>query len=470
MPATMPGVAGRTWLDHVGHIAERGREILSRSGQGRRLQSVEALCRRLLSQRGEASSIALASDLVAVIHRMDGGETAGFLGMLATGFSPDPQRLTAAIERWQREPDRDSLQELITTVEPPRQELFRRLNSAPGGTRAIVDLRAALLDLLPSRPELEAVDADLRHLLSSWFNRGFLHLEQISWQTSAAILERLIEYEAVHEIRGWDDLRRRLGSDRRCFAFFHPALPDEPLIFVEVGLTRGLATAIAPLIDPTREEADPADADTAIFFSISNTQRGLRGVSFGNFLIKQVVTELTLQLPNLRRFATLSPLPRLAATLARRGDPDGFTAGRLSALLEPDATALLRLTGEEEVVPALATLLAQPRPYPPEVDRALERLALAYLVCVRRGERTRDPVAHFHLSNGARLERINPGGDVSPGGAESCGVMVNYLYEPSQLEINHERYVESGEVVTARHLAARARRVEAIWKRGDATS
>lgn len=413
-------MAAPSWLDQVGGIAERGRSIL----RLRRLDDLERLCRRLIEQRGEATSIALAAAVVGAIERMDDAETESFLRLLLDRFSADAAKVEAAVESWRRDGDRAALDGLWQTAEPPRQELFRRLNVAPGGTRSIVRLRARLLDLLESDPDLEPVDHDLRHLLGSWFNRGFLQIVEISWRTPATILEQLIEYDAVHQIAGWDDLRRRLAGDRRCYAFFHPALPEVPLIFVEVALTRGLATEIGPLIDPEREVGDPRAADTAIFYSINSTQAGLRGISFGSFLIKQVVTELQAGLPRLRRFATLSPLPSFAAALRAHGE---------------------------------TALAGEAAPHSEAGKRRLERLALAYLLHARREGRAADPVANFHLSNGARLERIDPDADLSEHGRQSCGVMVNYLYEPDRLELNHERYVERGEINLSRELAARAR-------------
>lgn len=454
----------RSWIDQVGLIAERGREILNLRSNGRRASNAESLCLRLMAQRGEASALALASEVVSAIAVMDEAETAAFLDMLAVRFSPDPDRVDEAVRSWQERRDGQALKLLTAAVEAPRQDLFRRLNAAPDGTRALVDLRARLLDALPGNPGLGTVDADLRHLFSSWFNRGFLTMEQISWHSPAVVLERLIQYEAVHEIRGWEDLSRRLAADRRCFAFFHPALPDEPLIFVEVALTRGLAGSIAPLIDVEREIADPDAADTAIFFSISNCQRGLRSVSFGSFLIKQVVAELSTQLPGLKRFATLSPLPRLNRYLAQRQDQEGFTETRLRALIEADNDALCKEAETADPLDALDLLRARPEPHSPAMRRVLERLTLAYLAFVRRRGGAADPVAHFHLSNGARLERIDLDADLSPKGVqESSGVMVNYLYDPEQVEVNHERYAEDGEVVMVRGLATRARRLRGTW-------
>jgi malonyl-CoA decarboxylase len=454
----------RSWLEHVGLIAERGREVLNLTASGRARARPGDLSRRLLAQRGEASGLALASELVRRLSAMDPGELDAYLEMLAADFSPDPREVRRAVERWcSAEGDVDALLALAATVEPPRQELFRRLNMAPGGTAAILRLRARLLELLPQRPHLRAVDADLRHLLHSWFNRGFLRLEAIDWRSPAALLERLIPCESVHRIRGWEDLRRRLEPDRRCFAFFHPALPDEPLIFVEVALTRGLATAIAPLLDPGRPPAEPAQATAAIFYSINSCQPGLRGISFGNFLIKQVVDELSAELPNLTTFATLSPLPRFAETLRCSG-PEGFTAARLRALLGDQAAVLHRRAGTSD--PAAAVEWALPRA---DLDRAtaraLRRVVLAYLTEVRVGNRVLDPVAHFHLSNGAHLECIDLGADRSAKGLrESHGVMVNYVYDLDRVELNHERYVGSGVVATSRSLASERARVQAAWR------
>ncbi len=332
-----------------------------------------------------------------------------------------------------------------------------------GGAAALVKLRGQLLPLLPTRPHLRGVDADLRHLLSSWFNGGFLRLEQISWGTPAATLERLIAYEAVHEIDGWDDLRSRLAADRRCFAFFHPLLPGEPLIFVEIALTRDLPTAIAPLIGVQRPIAEARDAHTAVFYSISDCQPGLRGISFGNFLIKQVVRELSAELPALRTFATLSPVPSLAKALADRGDDGGFTDQRLLALTAGHHDELRRLASTPDELEALSRLLQAPGLHDPVVARLAGRLALAHLLHVNVRGHIADSVGHFHLSNGARLERINPDGDLSLKGRESHGVMINYVYEPQRLEINHERYVRSGHVATAASLSGEIRAIDAAW-------
>lgn len=452
-----------SWLEHVTGVAERGRAMLGRGGGTHNTANLAATCDRLIARRGEASGLALATEVVRALERMNNAETADFLDVLAVSFSPPPAAVADAVARWRSDPTDDLVMALAMATEAPRQELFRRLNMVGGGAAALVKLRGHLLDLLPTRPHLRAVDADLRHLLSSWFNGGFLQLEQISWGTPAATLERLIAYEAVHEIHGWDDLRLRLAEDRRCFAFFHPLLPGEPLIFVEIALTRELPTAIAPLLDASRPIADARAAHTAVFYSISDCQPGLRGISFGNFLIKQVVRELSAELPGLRTFATLSPVPGLARAVADRGDAEGFTDERLRALIAGHHDELRRLASYSDEMEAFSRLLQAPAPHAPVVARLAGRLALAYLLHVQVRGRVADSVAHFHLSNGARLERINPDADLSLRGRQSHAVMVNYKYEPQRLEANHERYVRSGHVPTAASLGGEIKAVDAAW-------
>jgi malonyl-CoA decarboxylase len=455
----------RSWLEHVTLVAERGRAILGRAGGTSSTATLAATCQRLIARRGEASGLALATEVVHALERMNGDDAAAFLEVLASAFSASPEAVSAAVARWKDEPSDDAMIELAHATEAPRQELFRRLNMVGGGAAALVNLRGRLLELLPARPHLRGVDADLRHLLSSWFNGGFLRLEQISWGTPAATLERLIAYEAVHEIHGWDDLRLRLAADRRCFAFFHPLLPGEPLIFVEIALTRELPTAIAPLLGVHRPIADARTAHTAVFYSISDCQRGLRGISFGNFLIKQVIRELSAELPWLRTFATLSPVPSLATTVANHDDPDGFTDKRLRALSASHHDELRRLAPTGDEVEGLSQLLTAPGPHDPVVARLAGRLALSHLLHVKARGRIADSVGHFHLSNGARLERINPDGDLSSRGEQSFGVMVNYVYEPQRLEVNHERYVGSGHVATAASLSGEIKAIDAAWSK-----
>jgi malonyl-CoA decarboxylase len=454
----------RSWFQQVGPIAERGREILN-SMPGFRRRDLADLCRDLLLQRGEALALAIAVEIGERLTRTDQRGLDRFLETLAADFGINPERVEVAVDRWRRRPrDPASLLALSQAVEAPRQELFRRLNMAEHGISVLLRLRARLLELLPERPHLQPVDDDLRHLLSSWFNRGFLRLELIDWQSPASLLEKLIAYEAVHEIRDWDDLRSRLAADRRCFGFFHPALPGEPLIFVEIALARSLSGQIGPLLDSDRALGDPNKATAAIFYSISNTQAALRGISFGSFLIKQVVAELNDDLPNLTTFATLSPLPLLAATLGRRDLPDGFDDQRLSAVIGEDQEELTRTTGEGKPLQAIETLLRSGEPRGRAMERLARRVVLAYLTEIRRGEGVLDPVAHFHLSNGARLERINLDADRSEKGLkDSHGVMVNYVYDPKRLELHHEQYAGKGVVVASPALGGELAQVRAAW-------
>ena len=440
----------RNWFGQFTLIAQRGRHFLGGVPTlvGRRDDA--AACHRLMRQRGEASNLVLAAEILAHIAGASPTETERFLAMLSTEFGPDPDAVSLAARSWLAAPSAESLARLAKVVEPPRQEFFRRLNTVPGGTSALIELRADLLGLMHDRPDLAPVDADLKHLFASWFNRGFLRLEEITWETPADILERLTGYEAVHEMRGWKDLRGRLASDRRCFAFFHPALPREPLIFVEVALTHGLTSLVDPLIRIDREVLDPSNADTAIFYSISNCQAGLRGISFGSFLIKQVMGQLTKDFPKIKTYATISPMRQLAAALHATGSPDGFTADRVERLLGTAAGSVRRWLDSDS-------------PPPESLDSAISLLGLAYLTRVKSGFWAADSVAHFHLSNGARIERINVRADVSEHAAASCGLMVNYLYNATNLEVNHEQYVEHGRIAVAAALNVAVAKVNAAW-------
>src|SRR6516165_1607072 len=305
-------------------ISERSRALLARNRRVEasvRSESLVELCEHLLSGRGEASGVARAREILARYSELTIGPRIAFVEALSQRFGPDRARMEAAIAAWRDKPSDETVAEVHAASEPRRQELFRRLNLAPGGTAALVRMREQLMDVLAHRNDLIAVDDDFVHLFSSWFNRGFLVLRRIDWSTPAIILDKIIRYEAVHEISDWDDLRRRIDpSDRRCYAFFHPALPDAPLIFVEVALTETIPTAIAPLLAVDRRPVPIERARTAVFYSISNTQRGLGGISFGNFLIKQVVEELRRELPRLDTFVTLSPVPTFRQWLAQAND------------------------------------------------------------------------------------------------------------------------------------------------------
>jgi len=423
--------------DLLASISERGRNLLRRSGWSNAAPidapGVVTLCEGLLSGRGEASGTVLARDVLDRYRLLDEAERLEFFEVLAGKFGPDHDKVEQAIDLW-RSGVGGAGGGLHFASEPRRQELFRRLNRAPGGTGELVGLRADLLNLGKDRKDLDTVNRDLEHLLASWFNRGFLVLRKIDWSTPANILEKVIRYEAVHEIHDWDDLRRRIDPvDRRCYAFFHPALNDEPLIFVEVALTEGIPGAIAPLLAKDRQPVPIERARTAVFYSISNTQRGLAGISFGNFLIKQVVEELRRELPKLDTFVTLSPVPGFMRWLKR--EPE-------LPVSEDEQTLLAHLDDDSWIDDAeLAAKL----------HAVLEPLAAYYFLKAKnaRGKPV-DPVARFHLGNGARLEQINWLGDVSSKGLrESAGVMVNYLYRLDDIEKNHEAYANDDEVVAS---------------------
>jgi malonyl-CoA decarboxylase len=395
------------------------------------LECAKQLAATLLSERGEASGALLARELHGVLRALDAGDRHCFQRYLATEFRPDKAALRAAAERYLAGDTAEAAATLAQAADPPRQELLRRMNMAPGGTGALIAMRSEINARLGGEPELKLLDADLRHLFASWFNRGFLELRRIDWQSPAAVLEKLIVYEAVHAIKGWDDLRRRLAPDRRCFAFFHPALPGEPLIFVEVALVEGLATSMPPLLsqDVEKDTARTLRADTAIFYSISNCQDGLRGVSFGNFLIKQVVEELQAEFPRLQRFSTLSPVPGFRRWLTQQ----------LAEESNPDAALLPEL--------ARGGWWHDPEQSEP-LRAALMRLCATYLTRPASPGNRIDPVARFHIGNGARLERINWLANTEFRAIqESFGIMVNYLYDPDSIENNHEAFMRGGTIV-----------------------
>jgi malonyl-CoA decarboxylase len=436
-------------------ISERGRSLIERARERRdspveTTESLADLCEELLSNRGEASGVALAREILGRYAELTIGPRIAFFEALATRFGIDRTRIGAAIEAWRTVPSDAATAELHAAAEPRRQELLRRLNLAPQGTKALVEMRGQLLEALTRRDDLASVDADFAHLFSSWFNRGFLVLRRIDWSTPAVVLEKIIRYEAVHQIRDWDDLRARIDSpDRRCYAFFHPALVDEPLIFVEVALTRDIPAAITPILDLKREPLDPERANTAVFYSISNCQRGLAGVTFGSFLIKQVVAEVCREMPRLSIFVTLSPAPNFA----------GWLTGQLSqlspALAAADRTALAALERAEWWNDAALI---------EELREPMLRAAATYFLTARNaGGAPLDSVARFHLGNGARLERLNWPADLSERGRrQSFGVMVNYLYDLGDIEKNHEAYAENRAITAASAIRKLARPSRAL--------
>jgi malonyl-CoA decarboxylase len=424
--------------DLLASIAERGRAVLKLSPWPRdaenRAASLADMCRALISGRGEASGVALASEILGRYRSLGDEDKAAFFGALAEDFGPDRARVESAVARWTATSGESAASEIHYASEPRRQELFRRLNRAPGATAALVAMRADLIEAMRDDRGLSVLDRDFLHLFNSWFNRGFLVLRRIDWSSPAAILDKIIRYEAVHEIRDWNDLRRRIDSvDRRCYAFFHPALVDEPLIFVEVALTLSPPAAIAPLLAERRAHVAQEKARAATFYSISNCQQGLSGVSFGNFLIKQVVEEIRRELPRIETFVTLSPVPGFRAWVEASDD----SAVEALAMIVRDV--------------ALDPQWAEKPEAEARMRKALEPLAAEYFLKARRPDgRVVDPVARFHLGNGARLERINPMGDLSEKGlAESFGVMVNYQYDLPEIERNHEAFANQGVVAAS---------------------
>lgn len=499
-------------------LLQVGRDVRERND----LRGLLDDCRQLLSASGESNSLVIAARALERYRRLSADAAARFFEALAGEFDPDPAEVLRRAESYALTRAPDALIELWRAAESPRQELLRRLNRAPDATGQLVAMRTKILARLPTHPELKAVEADFHHLLSSWFNPGFLNLVQVDWSSPARLLEKLIQHEAVHQIDGWNDLRRRLEPDRRCFAFFHPALPDEPLIFVEVALLETMPEAIAPLLD-RRVPPDGREErfKVAAFYSISNCQPGLRGVSLGDFLIKRVAERLQAEQPGLKVFCTLSPIPGFAAWLAKLESVSSVEAPRvrpsvlreldeaLRGLRERHGRDLLALVQGRPAAPRAtpAADAAQPEAAPPAGEprgegeprrrriaksgggapgaalalprvesavialktavgrrkgdaaaeassddagdahaadlRTLQRLCALYLLQTSPVEqRPSDPVARFHLNNGARLERINVGADLSRKGLrQSLGLMVNYLYDLEQIEVNHERFV-----------------------------
>jgi malonyl-CoA decarboxylase len=439
------------WRDMAGSSRSPLPAILTDEGAEKLREQMQDC---LEARGGEISARARAAALGQTYIALSTAGRERFLKLLATEFDIDGAAVSAACQRLIHARGEDEQRKieraLRQALEPPRVKLLTQFNALPNGVKFLVDMRAELMKLAREDEALVALDYDLHGLLANWFDEGFLEIKRITWDSPAALLEKLMIYEAVHEIRGWSDLKNRLEADRRCFAYFHPRMPDEPLIFVEVALVRGMAGNVQSLLDETAPVGDPSTADTAIFYSISNCQRGLNGISFGAFLIKRAVDRLAAELPHLTRYATLSPLPGFRVWLDARITDEGDD---LVTPMERKAfDALPVATGEK----TLAGLLARPLWYEDEaIAQALKapllRLATHYLLNEKtpRG-RALDGVAHFHLSNGARLERINWLGDLSPKGLQqSAGIMINYLYRLPDIEENHEAYTGEGRVTAS---------------------
>ena len=427
--------------------------------------SWEARMRACLEARGGEISVRnRAASLAQSYTQLHEAGRIAFFQALAS-FDSDPAAVEAAMREVSAAADNAARAaakaRLRRMLEPPRLRLLAQFSTIPDGVKFLVNMRADLMSGMGRDPMLLALEADLRGLLANWFDLGFLELRRIDWHSPAALLEKLVGYEAVHRIRTWRDLKNRLDSDRRCYAFFHPRMPEEPLIFVEVALVKGLAASVQKLLDEKAPVQDPREADTAIFYSINNCQRGLDGISFGNFLIKRVVTLLSEEFPNLKAFSTLSPIPGF-----RRWLEEQLAEPQPNLLSEEEGKLLAESSGLADGPAALRALLASRRPlaepWLPKAEPVLTRLCARYLLVEsgRGGRRARDPVGHFHLSNGARVERICWRGDVSDKGIrESLSFMVNYLYDPARIETYHEAYVGEGNRPAAQALRKMARSV-----------
>jgi malonyl-CoA decarboxylase len=389
------------------------------------------LCHALVSEQGDVFAERLARETWTAYESLSGVSLSTFFDFLTRGFSPDQDLVVRRADAYRQDPSSFTLSELQRAVEPPRQELFRRLNLASGGTASLIEMRRRILCGLTEHPAWADIEADLAHLLRSWFNGGFLEFRRIDWSSSAAVLEKLIKYEAVHRIRDWRALRRRLENDRRCFGFFHPSLPDEPLVFTELALTDGLSARVQPLLDPDTPILDPQTCNCAVFYSISNCHEGLRGVSFGNALIRRAIDHLRSEFPRLKTLATLSPVPGFRewlVSVARDGNRDV-------------ADLIARLSDTRWIGNSALSV---------DLGRALVPLCASYLLDAKRGQQPADPVARFHLRNGARLERLNWLGDTSEAGLDrSLGMTANYRYRLADIERNRRAYVTEWKVMAS---------------------
>jgi len=423
--------------------------MLEKLAKARNLSKANNAVKRLISERGESNAVSMADDVVNNYHKLGKDQHAQFFNFLFEKLNPDADAVMKAAQNYVAEASARNYVRLQRVAEAPRQELFRRLNRASQGTAAVVQMRRDLLQLLDKKPELTAVDFDMRHLLSSWFNPGFLKMHRVDWKSPAEVLEKLIKHEAVHAIDGWDDLRRRLQPDRRCFAFFHPQLPNEPLIFVEVALLPEIPSVITPLVDKRAETVDQVNQfKVAAFYSISNCEPGLRGVSMGNFLIKRVAEQLKAEFPGLKTFVTLSPIPGFMDWVAAGATfGDSVSADRFRPAIKAARDQSLAILGLD--VKSWGERLSAG--WHPDQASEKEKNALLCLASIYLGlgsaAREGNPVAKFHLGNGAKLHQINWAGDLSRKGLrQSAGLMVNYLYDLGNVEENHERFA-NGEIV-----------------------
>jgi malonyl-CoA decarboxylase len=437
------------WRDITVSISGNVKPDLSSTSDIDHLREQMQSC--LEARGGEVSARSRAATLGHTYLGLDRKGRERFLKVLAEDFGIDEEavnRELALLQEAKPHERANSYTDLRRSLEPARIKLLMQFNGLPEGVKFLVDLRADLARLTRKGAAFRSLDNDLRQLLASWFDIGFLVLQRIGWDSPASLLEKLIAYEAVHEIESWDDLKNRLDSDRRCFAFFHPRMPEEPLIFVEVALVNGLAGNVQELLDKDAPVIDPNDADTAIFYSISNAQKGLAGISFGGFLIKRVVDVLQGEFHGLKTFSTLSPIPGFRNWL------DDVLAGE-EKLLSDSEISNLRETASitEEAGNPLQVIFGTSNWLEEDticdiVEPILMRLCARYLLKEKgRGGRALDPVGHFHLTNGALVERLCwKGNATEPGIRDSYGLMVNYLYRLDKIEENHEAYTGDGKI------------------------
>ena len=416
-------MAFKKFQDFLGSLVKRQRRLFF---IGNEHDSIDELLKKLMGTVGEVSGIVTARQVLDHYSALENELKLEFFKSLERNFNAEERLVEEAFEKYKKNPSSANLNALSKVAEPQRHELLRRLNSTPDATHNLVSMRNDLLGYLKAHPELQSVDDDFVRLFSSWFGRGFLVLQTINWSTSAAILDRIIRYEAVHEIKDWNDLRSRIEpSNRRCFAFFHPALADEPLIFVEVALTKEIPNSIDSILqDRDVRDNEVAEYKTATFYSISNCQPGLKNISFGNFLIKQVVQELQVEFPSIKKFVTLSPIPGFHEWLNDSNDSKGAELADLTEEIK-------RLSLSTDVIE--------------NNGEVIKKGAFNYLLRAKKGKYPLDPVARFHLGNGASIYQLNEGADLSEKGiSQSRGTMVNYLYDLNHIEENHEAYATEG--------------------------
>ena len=434
------------------HITGSVREDLPEEDQQRLAKQIDEC---LDGAGGDVSQRARAADVGRTYLALNEEGRRHFLELLAREYGVHEYELALAIKNWQKMfPDGDldlrrkAEEKLRKILRSPRIRLLSQFNTLPDGVKFLVDMRAELIPLARQDPVLKSLEEDLKQMLASWFDVGFLELKSITWDASASLLEKLAQYEAVHMVRHWSDIKNRLAADRRCYAFFHHQMPNEPIIYVWVALVKGISDNVQVLLENRhREVQEPTEADTAIFYSISNAQTGLKGISFGNFLIKRVVNALAIDFDNLKNFATLSPIPGFCGWLQQRIAEEGT-----NLLLKPEIKALESVLDKpiEQAFPSMCEDQSQwyRQSEREEAMRGpLMRLCAIYLSEAKKGLAAMDPVAHFHLSNGASMERINWLADTSSKGfRQSAGMMINYLYKTSRIEKNHEAYSSEGKI------------------------